>query len=85
LIRAVTPNSEWWSRAKTPPRPQPIEIRKRELLATLRKGEHAVTLETPHWRRMRVFKWHEPSLSTALATTIRVLEARGWQNTPPSA
>jgi hypothetical protein len=41
----MTPNSDWWDRAKLPPRPQPIEIRKRELLATLRKGEHAVTLE----------------------------------------
>ena len=38
-------NSDWWGRAKLPPRPQPIEIRKRELLATLRKGNHAVTLE----------------------------------------
>ena len=44
-MAAMTPNSDWWSRAKLPPRPQPIEIRKRELLATLRKGEHAVTLE----------------------------------------
>ena len=41
----MTPNSDWWDRAKLPPRPQPNEIRKRELLATLRKGEHAVTLE----------------------------------------
>jgi hypothetical protein len=38
-------NSDWWGRAKLPPRPQPIEIRKRELLATLRKGGHEVTLE----------------------------------------
>ena len=38
-------NSFWWARAKLPPRAQPIEIRKRELLATLRKGNHAVTLE----------------------------------------
>jgi hypothetical protein len=38
-------NSDWWDRAKLPPRPQPIEIRKRELLATLRKGDHA-----PRWR-----------------------------------
>jgi hypothetical protein len=41
----VTPNSDWWARAKLPPRPQPIEIRKRELLCTLRKDTHAVTLE----------------------------------------
>jgi hypothetical protein len=41
----VTRNSDWWSRAKQQPHPQPIEIRKRELLATLRKGEHAVTVE----------------------------------------
>jgi hypothetical protein len=24
---AVTPDSDWWGRAKLPPRPQPIEIR----------------------------------------------------------
>jgi hypothetical protein len=28
---AVTPNSDWWDRAKQPPRPQPIGIRKREI------------------------------------------------------
>ncbi len=38
-------NSTWWDRAKTPPQPQRIQVRPRELLATLRKGEHAVTLE----------------------------------------
>ena len=38
-------NSDWWDRAKQPPRPQPIEIRKRERLCTLRKGEHQITLE----------------------------------------
>jgi len=41
----VTPNSDWWDRAKLPPRPQSTDVRKREYLATLRKGEHAVTLE----------------------------------------
>ncbi len=39
------PDSGWWNNAKYPPRPQQIEIRRRELLATLRKGEHAITLE----------------------------------------
>jgi hypothetical protein len=43
--RQAMTNSDWWDRAKLPPRPQPIEVRKRELLATLRNGEHAVTLE----------------------------------------
>jgi hypothetical protein len=38
-------NSDWWDRAKLPPRPQPIEIRTRERLCTLRKGEHEETLE----------------------------------------
>jgi hypothetical protein len=42
----VTPNSDWWSRAKRPPRPQSIEIRKREtILAShvllVRACEHA--------------------------------------------
>jgi hypothetical protein len=41
----MTPNSDWWDRTKQPPRPQPIEIRRRELLATLRKDTHAVSLE----------------------------------------
>jgi hypothetical protein len=41
----VTPNSDWWARAELPPRPQPIAIRTRERLRTLRKGEHRVTLE----------------------------------------
>jgi hypothetical protein len=58
-------------RAKLPPRPQPIEIRKRERLCTLRKDQYEATLETRvvygvgqelifsikrHWRRMRGFK-----------------------------
>jgi hypothetical protein len=36
-------NSDWWARAKLPRRPQPIEIRKRELLAMLwkRARDHA--------------------------------------------
>jgi hypothetical protein len=42
----MTPDSGWWSRAKQPPRPQPIEIRKRERLCTLRKDQHEATLET---------------------------------------
>jgi hypothetical protein len=65
----MTPNSDWWDRAKLPPRPQPIEIRKREPLCMLRKGEHAITLEkrpvrgvgdelifsvNGYWRRMSV-------------------------------
>jgi len=46
---AVTPDSSWWDRAKRRPRPQPIEIRKRERLCTRRKGEHQITLENrPH-------------------------------------
>jgi hypothetical protein len=38
-------NSDWWARAKLPPRPQPIEIRKRERLGMVRKGEHQINLE----------------------------------------
>jgi hypothetical protein len=42
----MTPDSAWWSRAKQPARPQPIEIRKRERLCTLRKDQREATLET---------------------------------------
>ncbi len=41
----MTPNSDWWDRAKTQPQPETVSVRPRELLATLRKGEHAMTLE----------------------------------------
>jgi len=34
----VTPNSDWWDRAKLPPRSRPIEIRKPERLRTFRKA-----------------------------------------------
>jgi hypothetical protein len=53
-------DSDWWSRAKLPPPPQPIEIRKRELLARLRKGGHAVTLEKA------ADVWHNPWISARL-------------------
>jgi hypothetical protein len=87
-------NSDWWDRAKLPPRPTPIEIRKRERLCTLRKGEHAITLEkrdvpttgeelilsvNDGWRRMRVFRPHGLQLSAAVAETVSKLESRGWQ------
>jgi hypothetical protein len=29
---SMTPNSDWWDRAKQPPRPQAIDIRKRETI-----------------------------------------------------
>ena len=87
-------NSDWWDRAKTPPRPQPIEIRTRERLCTLRKDQHEATLETRvvhgvgqelifsingHWRRMRVF-WsgRNPSLDEAIAATETWLAQSGW-------
>jgi hypothetical protein len=78
---------------KLPPRPQPIEIRTRERLYTLRKGQHQITLEkrdvptmgeelilsvNGEWRRMRVF-WLLPLLAAALAATVTRLEMRGWQ------
>ena len=34
----MTPNSDWWDRAKLPPRSRPIEIRKPERLRTFRKA-----------------------------------------------
>jgi hypothetical protein len=72
----VTPNSEWWDRAKLPQRQPLIEIRKRERLCTLRKGQHQITLEkrdvptmgeelilsvNSEWRRMRVFRLIRPT------------------------
>ena len=42
---AVTPHSDWWARAHEPARPQPVDIRKRETICTLRKGEDQIRLE----------------------------------------
>jgi hypothetical protein len=94
---ATLPNRDWWDRAKLPPRPQPIEIRKRERLCTLRKGEHEIMLEkrdvpaigeelilsvNARWRRMRVFRLQdEPLLGSAVAETVASLEVRGWRVT----
>jgi hypothetical protein len=50
-------NSDWWDRAKLPPRPQPIEIRRRELLCTLHRDAHEITLgkrDVPARRSIRV-------------------------------
>ena len=76
-------NSDWWARAKLPPRPTPIEIRTRERLCTLRKGAHDITLEkrpvcgvgeelilsvNEPWRRMRVFRSDGRRIGVAVAT-----------------
>jgi hypothetical protein len=91
-------NSDWWDRAKLPPRPQPIEIRKRETICTLCNHQHQATLETRvvhgvgqelifsingHWRRMRVF-WsgRSPSLDEAIAATKLWLAQSGYERVP---
>jgi hypothetical protein len=66
----------------------------RELLATLRKGKHVITLEkrpmfgvgdelflsvNAAWRRMRVFRPCGPLLDAAVAATVTRLGARGWR------
>jgi hypothetical protein len=87
-------NSDWWARAKTPPRPETISIRPRECVCTLRKDQHEATLETRvlhgvgqelilaisgHWGRMRVFMRTEPhSMRNAIDTTIERLTVKGW-------
>jgi hypothetical protein len=87
-------NSDWWDRAKTPPRPQPIEIRTRERPCMLRKGEYQINLEkrmvpsmgeelifsvNGHWRRMRVFRQHALDMLTiSVAATVKSLEAKEW-------
>ena len=91
---SVTPNSDWWDRAKTPPQPQSIPVRPREHVCTLRKDQHEATLETRavigdwqelifsingHWRRMRVFRRQDPPVSAAITETVIRLEARGWR------
>jgi hypothetical protein len=89
-------NSDWWDRAKLPPRPAQIEIRKRERLCTLRNGEHEITLERRDvpalgeelsvnavWRRMRVFRPHGAMLGAAVGATVATLEARGWRQSGP--
>jgi hypothetical protein len=90
----VTPNSDWWNRAKLPPRPQPIEIRKRERLFELHRDAHVITLEKRdvpamgeelilsvrgQWRRMRVFRSGGTLLMLAAAETVARLEAQGWR------
>ena len=90
----MTPNSDWWDRAKTPPRPQPIEIRKRERLCALVEGERespssgdrcSVSVRSYPFReralrRMRVFKQNPLGMLTAsVAATVSSLEAKGWQ------
>jgi hypothetical protein len=87
-------SSAWWDRAKRPPRPQPIEIRKRERLYELHRDAHEITLEKRNvpamgeelilsvndsWRRMRVFRPGGPVLSTAVAEMVTRLEVRGWR------
>jgi hypothetical protein len=89
----VTPHSDWWDHAKQPPRPAQIEIRTRERLCTLRKGEHQITLEkrivagygdelilsvNAQWRRMRTSRVLS-ELGTALEETIVTRQRRGWQ------
>jgi len=89
----VTPNSEWWDKAKRAPRPQPIEIRTRQRLCTLRKGEHQIKLEkrdvptmgeelilrvNSEWRRMWVFRLL-PLLAAAVAATVTRLERQDWR------
>jgi hypothetical protein len=86
-------NSDWWARAHEPARRQAIEIRKRECLCTLRKGEHQIDLEkrdvprmgeelilsvNSEWRRMLVFRLL-PLLAAAVAATVTRLEMRGWR------
>jgi hypothetical protein len=90
----VTPNSDWWDRAKLAPRPQPIEIRTRERLYTLHRDAHEITLEkrdvpamgeelilsvNGQWRRMRVFRSGGPLLMSAVAQTVSRLQAQRWQ------
>lgn len=90
----MMPNSDWWDRAKQPPRSQPIEVRKRELLCTLHRDAHEITLEkrdvpamgeelilsvNRHWRRMRVFKNDGQPIEAAIAETLARLSAQGWR------
>ena len=39
-------NSDWWDRAKTPPRPETIPVRPRQRVCMLRKDQLEATLET---------------------------------------
>jgi len=91
----MTPNSDWWARAKTPPQPETIPIRLRERVCTLRKDQHEATLETRvvhcvgqelifsidrSWLRMRVFKVHErEGSSAAVQDTQARLVREGWE------
>jgi len=88
-------NSDWWDRAKTPPQPETIPVRPGERVCTLRKDQHAATLETRivhgvgqelilsidgGWLRMRVFKKHEPEgMRAAARETQTWLVREGWE------
>jgi len=91
----MTPNSEWWDRAKTPPQPETIPVRPRDRVCTLRKDQHEATLETRivrgvgqelifsingGWLRMKVFRAHEPeALRAAVDGTQTWLVRDGWE------
>jgi hypothetical protein len=92
-LGAKMPDSSWWGRAKLPPRPPLLAIRRRERLYTLHRDAHEITLEkrdvpamgeelilsvNNEWRRMRVFRSSRVLLAALTETVIR-LSARGWQ------
>jgi hypothetical protein len=85
-------NRDWWDRARLPPRPQPIESRKRELLATLQKGR--ARAHAGEARRADDGRRVDLERKRAMATNARVPvgqsladdgscrdgdEARGWR------
>jgi hypothetical protein len=91
----LTPDSGWWDRAKTPPQPETIPVRRRDRIYALRKNQHEATLETRivhgvgqelilsidgGWLRMRVFKAHEPEgMRAAVRETQTLLVREGWE------
>ena len=95
----MTPNSDWWDRAKTPPQPETIPLRPRERVCTLRKDQHEATLETRvvhgvgrelilsidgDWRRMRVY-WsaRTPLIDEAIVATETWLAQSGYERAWP--
>jgi hypothetical protein len=70
---AAVTNSDWWDRAKTPPKPETVPIRPRDRVCTLRKDQHGDARDTrSHWRLEGI----DPFDSHALATDESVQAER---------
>lgn len=87
-------NSDWWARAKLPPRRSRSRSARANGLACCARAstrsiwssawcrrlrEELILSVNGHWRRMRVFRQHALEMLTiSVAATVKSLEAKGW-------